>query len=140
MKFMQTRSMKSQTNMQYLLHQRYHSIIHNTLILIYAMSYTVSLFPGSLIYSVSLNDQPGMSKDFASGGARIGCIYVRNKELKKAMEAINNFHWSGGPNQQVAVTILEDLEWSTKFMQKGRESLAARNKLARQILDDAGIK
>lgn len=81
-----------------------------------------------------------MSKDFAAGGLRLGCMLIKNKELMRAMSAICQFHWSGGPSQEIATTILEDEKWLDGFLKLGRERLAARNKLTRQLLDDMGVK
>ncbi|KAI9654444.1 MAG: hypothetical protein M1831_005410 [Alyxoria varia] len=82
----------------------------------------------------------GMSKDFAAGGVRMGCIYLENKELLDAMSAISQFHWPGGPSQEIATSILEDGAWLDHFLQLSRERLSERNKQTRRILDDAGIK
>lgn len=82
----------------------------------------------------------GMSKDFGSGGARLGCIYIRNKELMRAMGACTQFHWSGGPNQAIGTLILESEEWLNNFLSMARKRLSERNKLTRELLDDAGIK
>ncbi|KAI9729251.1 MAG: hypothetical protein M1834_007043 [Cirrosporium novae-zelandiae] len=81
----------------------------------------------------------GMSKDTASGGLRLGCIYTENKELLDAMGTISNFHWSGSANELSATLMLENQKWMDDFLKTSRERLAARNKLARKILDDAGI-
>ena len=82
----------------------------------------------------------GMSKDFAAGGVRMGCIYLESKELLDAMNAITQFHWSGGPSQEIATTILEDEAWLDQFLQLSRERLSARNKQTRRMLDSADIK
>ena len=81
-----------------------------------------------------------MSKDFASGGLRIGCILIRDKRLMRAMGNISQFAWSGNPSQKIATTVLENDEWLDAFLQLERDRLATRNKLTRQLLDDAGIK
>ena len=67
-------------------------------------------------------------------------MYSENDELNRAMSAITQFHWPGNPSQEIATAMLEDEEWLEKFLQLGRERLAARNKLTRKILDDAGIR
>lgn len=86
------------------------------------------------------NKTIGMSKDFAAGGLRLGVMYVRNKELMRAVSSITQFAWSGNPNQDIAATILEDEKWLPAFIETGRQRLAARNKLTRRLLDDAGVK
>ncbi|KAL9057920.1 MAG: hypothetical protein Q9162_002047 [Coniocarpon cinnabarinum] len=82
----------------------------------------------------------GLSKDFAGGGLRIGCIYLRNEELNRAMSAISQFHWSGGPSQEIATTILEDEDFLDRYQRLAKERLASRNKMARRYLDTAGIR
>ena len=81
-----------------------------------------------------------MSKDFGAGGTRLGVAYIRNKHLMRAMSAITQFHWSGGPSERVATMILEDDEWLDKFFAIARDRLAQRNKLTRKLLEDAGIE
>lgn len=82
----------------------------------------------------------GLSKDFAAGGLRLGCMLIRNKELMQAMSAITQFHWSGGPNQQIATTMLEDEKWLSSYLKTARDRLSARNKMTRKLLDEAGVK
>ncbi len=82
----------------------------------------------------------GISKDLGAGGLRLGCIYIRNKELMRAMSSIAQFHWSGGPSQEIATLMLDDVVWLDSFLQLGREKLASANKLTRKILEDAGIE
>lgn len=82
----------------------------------------------------------GFSKDFGAGGIRLGCMYIRNKELMQAMEAITQFHWSGALNDGVAASMLEDEEWMTNFFDKSRSALADHNKITRQILDEHNVE
>lgn len=58
----------------------------------------------------------------------------------RAMSAINAFHWSGNPNQEIATLMLEDEKWADDFLKLGRQRLSKRNKLTRSILDKMGIK
>lgn len=81
----------------------------------------------------------GMSKDFAAGGLRLGCMVIRNKQLMRAMSAITQFHWSGGPGEVIATTILEDEKWLENFLKLGRERLSDRNVLTRKLLEDMGV-
>jgi len=82
----------------------------------------------------------GFSKDFGAGGLRLGCIYIRNKELMQAMEAITPFHWSGALNDGVAASMLEDEEWMSNFLAKSRSALADHNKLTRRILEEHKVE
>lgn len=82
----------------------------------------------------------GMSKDFACGGLRLGCMLIRNKDLMRAMSAITQFHWSGNPADAIATMMLEDEKWLDGFLRTARERLSDRNKQTRQLLDDLCIK
>ena len=82
----------------------------------------------------------GMSKDFAGGGLRLGCIYIRNKELARAMNSFTQFHWAGGPSQAIATLILENEDWLENFLEQSRTALAAANKTCRSRLEDAKIQ
>ena len=85
-------------------------------------------------------DSPsGLSKDFAAGGLRLGCIYLRNDELARAMASIGPFHWSGTPNQYIAAKMLEDEGWLEMYQHKARRELAYLNKLTRSLLENADI-
>ncbi|KAF2136749.1 uncharacterized protein K452DRAFT_329432 [Aplosporella prunicola CBS 121167] len=81
----------------------------------------------------------GMSKDLAGGGLRLGCLLVRNEVLATALNAINQFHWSGIANDLTAAQMLEDVEWMESFLKTSCERLASRNALVRQILDERGV-
>lgn len=82
----------------------------------------------------------GFSKDFASGGLRIGCIQTKNKELVDAVSSITQFHWVGSLEQMLAVSMLEDEAWSEQFFAKSQKSLAEKNVLCRKILDEHDIE
>lgn len=81
----------------------------------------------------------GMSKDFACGGLRIGFIWTKNQELKRALSAINVFHWPGQIDERVAVAILESPSFISDFLSTSRSRLAHANALAKHLLDGAGI-
>lgn len=80
-----------------------------------------------------------MSKDFASGGLRIGCLWSLNSELQRAIIALAGFHWLGQMDQIVAATLLEDSGFVAEFLETSRSRLARANALARRLLDEAGI-
>lgn len=81
----------------------------------------------------------GMSKDFAGSGLRLGCIYVRNKELAHALVSLTRFHWVGGPSQKIATLILEDEKFVENFFERSRHALAEANKACRARLEEAKI-
>lgn len=82
----------------------------------------------------------GMSKDFASGGVRLGCIYSRNKQLIRAMGAMSQFHWIAGPSELLATLMLEDEKWMDGFLALSKQRLAERSALTRQLLDELDIR
>lgn len=81
----------------------------------------------------------GLSKDFASGGVRLGCIYSRNKLLIRAMGAMSQFHWIAGPSELLATLMLEDKKFMADFLALSRQRLAERNALSRKLLDELQI-
>jgi len=82
----------------------------------------------------------GMSKDFAAGGLRIGCLYTRNEALWKAFSVMNQFNWPGIADQLVACEILEDDAWLDEFFQTSRQRLGERNALTRELLGSKNIE
>lgn len=82
----------------------------------------------------------GMSKDFAAGGLRLGCIYSRNHPLMEAISAISQFSWSGPVSQLFATQMLEDEDWKTGFLAKSRRVLKERYEKCTHILDDYGVE
>lgn len=82
----------------------------------------------------------GMSKDFACGGMRVGCLWTANEALQRAVSAVSNFHWSGSLDCIVACTLLENPEFLASFLGTSRERLAEANALARELLDGEGIR
>jgi len=81
----------------------------------------------------------GFSKDFASGGLRLGCMHSRNPALMDAVGAITQFAWSGSMNELVAISMLEDRSWLDGFVAESRKLLAEGNLLVRGMLDGKGI-
>ncbi|PSN73767.1 PLP-dependent transferase, partial [Corynespora cassiicola Philippines] len=82
----------------------------------------------------------GMSKDFASDGLRIGCLWTRNEELARAVSALSGFHWPGAVDERVAVAMLEDERFIEEFLALSRSRLKLANVLARELLDGEGIR
>ncbi|KAI5269625.1 hypothetical protein E4T47_06934 [Aureobasidium subglaciale] len=82
----------------------------------------------------------GLSKDFAAGGLRLGCLYSKNTELLNAISAVGQFAWSGSLNQLFAAEMLEDEEWLNAFLDKSRGVLKERYGKCRAMLDNYGIE
>lgn len=81
----------------------------------------------------------GMSKDFAAGGLRQGCLYTRNEELWKAISAISVFGWTGIGNERIVCQMLEDDAWLDSFFETSQKRLSELNELTRSLLEGKGI-
>ncbi|KAK5119765.1 hypothetical protein LTR85_007341 [Meristemomyces frigidus] len=81
----------------------------------------------------------GMSKDFAAGGLRVGCLYTRNEELWRALSGMSVFSMSSVAGDLVATAVLEDEGWLASFFATSRQRLSERNQLARTLLDAKGV-
>ncbi|XP_054847323.1 1-aminocyclopropane-1-carboxylate synthase-like protein 1 [Eublepharis macularius] len=53
----------------------------------------------------------GFSKDFGMCGVRVGILYTRNNEVRKAINKLAVFHGCPGPVQYVLSQFLSDREW-----------------------------
>ncbi|KAI7156417.1 PLP-dependent transferase [Hortaea werneckii] len=82
----------------------------------------------------------GLSKDFAAGGLRIGCLYTRNRELWRAISAMSQFSWIPVASELLASQLLEDDAWLEGFFARSREKLGEGNKLARALLEEKGVR
>ncbi|KAJ6126705.1 Pyridoxal phosphate-dependent transferase major region subdomain 2 [Penicillium sp. IBT 18751x] len=82
----------------------------------------------------------GFSKDFASGGLRLGFLVTQNEQLRLACKMSSRFHSPSQAAVTIGMAILEDQAFVESFTAKTREGLAARYKLTTSILDQAGIK
>ena len=81
----------------------------------------------------------GLSKDFACGGFRLGCLWSRNEPLRTAVGGLSPFSWPSTVSEAAAVKILENQSWLENFMQTTRKRLTLTSALARKALDEYGI-
>jgi 1-aminocyclopropane-1-carboxylate synthase len=81
----------------------------------------------------------GFSKDFASGGLRLACIWSKNADLLVALAALAFFCWTPNVSESIAITILEDDEWIESFVKTNQASLGKCAAVARSALEDYGI-
>jgi len=81
----------------------------------------------------------GFSKDFASGGLRLGCLWSRNSALLRAVGALSLVHWPSNICEAIAIAILENEPWVESFVKTSRRRLGERSALARSVLDGYGI-
>ncbi|KAB8229725.1 pyridoxal phosphate-dependent transferase [Aspergillus alliaceus] len=81
----------------------------------------------------------GFSKDFASGGLRLGFLVTANAPLRQACKAILRLHSPSTASITIAATLLEDQAFVTQFTRKSRLSLASTYRIATSTLDQEGI-
>jgi aspartate/methionine/tyrosine aminotransferase len=81
----------------------------------------------------------GFSKDFASGGLRLACIWSNNVDLLAALAALVFFCWTPNVSETIAITMLEDGEWIESFVKTNQASLKKCAAVARSVLENYGI-
>jgi 1-aminocyclopropane-1-carboxylate synthase len=81
----------------------------------------------------------GFSKDLASGGLRIGCIWTRNEELISALSSLDFVNWPANFCETVGIAMLENEKWLDSFIQTSQRRLGGCSALARSVLDEYGI-
>ncbi|ODM22897.1 hypothetical protein SI65_00486 [Aspergillus cristatus] len=81
----------------------------------------------------------GFSKDFASGGLRLGFLISQNKELRRACQAILRLHNTSTAAVTIGATILEDREFVSNFFAKASQHLASTYKITTSTLEKEGI-
>ncbi|KAI7503670.1 PLP-dependent transferase [Hortaea werneckii] len=81
----------------------------------------------------------GLSKDFAAGGLRIGCLYTRNKPLWRAISAMSQFSWIPVASELLACGLLEDDEWLEAFFERSRKRLSEGREFAAGLLREKGV-
>ncbi|KAJ5088830.1 hypothetical protein N7456_012446 [Penicillium angulare] len=95
----------------------------------------LSLDLGELIDPNLVHVLYGFSKDFASGGLRLGFLVSQNQQLHQACKMAS-------PSQAavtIGTTILKDQDFVSTFTAKSRESLAANYRLITSLLNQEGI-
>jgi aspartate/methionine/tyrosine aminotransferase len=81
----------------------------------------------------------GFSKDLASGGLRLGCLWSQNKDLISALSPISLFAWISNVCETIGIRMLENTDWMDSFVKKNRQTLGERAALAKSVLDEYGI-
>ncbi|KAL2865539.1 pyridoxal phosphate-dependent transferase [Aspergillus lucknowensis] len=81
----------------------------------------------------------GFSKDFASGGLRLGFIVSHNAELRRALSAVVRFYSPSAAAETIGTAILQDEEFVEKFTERSTQDLAYSYRIATSILDQEGI-
>ncbi|KAI9889757.1 MAG: hypothetical protein M1814_004959 [Vezdaea aestivalis] len=81
----------------------------------------------------------GLSKDFASGGLRVGLLHSTSEEIHRACIGLSMFHWAGNPTQRFAIRLLSDPDWISTFVDDSRESLRSNYLRATDFLRQHSI-
>lgn len=100
----------------------------------------LSINPAGIIDPELLHIEYGFSKDFGSGGLKIGAIVSRNQPVLEALNALMRFHNPSGAALAVANALIGDRQWCRSYIESMRGKLAAAYKLATSGLEDIGIK
>ncbi|EYE91065.1 pyridoxal phosphate-dependent aminotransferase [Aspergillus ruber CBS 135680] len=81
----------------------------------------------------------GFSKDFASGGLRLGFLISQNGELRRACQAILRLHSTSTAAVTIGATILEDRQFVSDFFAKSSQHLTSTYKITTSTLEKEGI-
>ncbi|XP_010154756.1 PREDICTED: 1-aminocyclopropane-1-carboxylate synthase-like protein 1, partial [Eurypyga helias] len=82
----------------------------------------------------------GFSKDFAMSGIRVGVLYTRNHEIRKAVHQLAIFHSCPGPVQYVLSQLLRDRDWlDNVFFPTNKKRLKEAQNILVDGLADLGI-
>ncbi|GLA64071.1 hypothetical protein AtubIFM56815_007040 [Aspergillus tubingensis] len=83
----------------------------------------------------------GMSKDFGANGIRLGVIISQNNPtLHKALQGVSLYSYSSSVSEHVAATVLEDTEFTTRYIQLNRQRMSESYAFAVQRLRENGIE
>uniref|UniRef100_A0A8C0BMV2 Aminotransferase class I/classII large domain-containing protein n=1 Tax=Buteo japonicus TaxID=224669 RepID=A0A8C0BMV2_9AVES len=82
----------------------------------------------------------GFSKDFGMSGIRVGVLYTRNHEIRKAVNQLAVFHSCPGPVQHVLSQFLRDRDWlDNVFFPTNKKRLKEAQNILVDGLADVGI-
>ncbi|PWY68365.1 aminotransferase [Aspergillus eucalypticola CBS 122712] len=82
----------------------------------------------------------GMSKDFGANGIRLGVIISQNNPtLHKALQGVSLYSYSSSVSEFVAATVLEDTDFTTRYIQLNRQRMSESYAFAAQRLRENGI-
>ncbi|XP_062423593.1 1-aminocyclopropane-1-carboxylate synthase-like protein 1 [Rhea pennata] len=82
----------------------------------------------------------GFSKDFGMSGIRVGVLYTRNDEIRKAVNQLAVFHGCPGPVQHVLSQFISDRDWlDNVFFPTNKKRLKEAQNILVDGLADVGI-
>ncbi|PYI01150.1 PLP-dependent transferase [Aspergillus sclerotiicarbonarius CBS 121057] len=83
----------------------------------------------------------GMSKDFGANGIRLGVIVSQNNPtLLEAIKGVSLYTYSSSVSEHLAAIILEDSEFTNRYIQLNQQKLSESYAFAAQYLKDHGIE
>ncbi|RAL02992.1 putative aminotransferase [Aspergillus ibericus CBS 121593] len=83
----------------------------------------------------------GMSKDFGANGIRLGVIISQsNPVLLEAIKGVSLYTYSSSISEHLAAIVLEDDDFTTRYIQLNRQKLAESYAFAATYLKDHGIE
>ncbi|OOG00125.1 hypothetical protein ASPCADRAFT_204016 [Aspergillus carbonarius ITEM 5010] len=83
----------------------------------------------------------GMSKDFGANGIRLGVIISQNNPvLLDAIKGVSLYTYSSSVSEHLAALILEDEEFTTRYIQLNQQRLSESYAFAAQYLKNHGIE
>lgn len=88
----------------------------------------LSIDPTGIIDPDLVHVEVGFSKDFAASGFRIASLVTRNRLLLAAIDTTTRFFEPSGPSLAIASAMLEDRDWTRRFVESSRQRLAAAYK------------
>lgn len=83
----------------------------------------------------------GMSKDFGANGLRLGVIISQNNaDLHMALKGVTLYSYSSSVSDHLASIILEDHDFTGRYIQQNRQKLSESYAFAVQLLKSNGIE
>ncbi|PWY70304.1 aminotransferase [Aspergillus sclerotioniger CBS 115572] len=83
----------------------------------------------------------GMSKDFGANGIRLGVIISQsNPVLLEAVKGVSLYTYSSSVSEHLAAVILEDEEFTTRYIRLNRQRMGESYAFAAGYLKDCGIE
>lgn len=91
--------------------------------------------PGKPLRATHLHVLYGLSKDFAAGGLRLGCVVTRSAPLRQSLAALGFLSWPANATEALAAALLRDRRWCRAFHARSQRVLARSAEAAARLLD-----
>lgn len=93
-----------------------------------------------LDYKESIHGVYGLAKDFCMSGLKVGICYTYNNDVGKAVAAQSYFHTVSTQTQNLAASLLSDLQWCETLFSQNKEKLLELSQNTIKKLASHGIK